>query len=251
MIPGDVGRRPILGSRVASTASDFDEEPPIHLAAERRSPVKAIPVNAIPVKAIRVFLVIDTSLVRGALAALLSGEDDIEVVAGMGVGDRVVPTAARHRPDVAVLDLELGGPEMLAVASVLHKKLPECRLVVLLTARRPGLIVRALDLPVAGAVDTNAHPRRLLTTIRQVAKGKKVIDPTLAVAAVGVTGSPLTPRELTVLELAADGASPPEIAKALFLSRGTVCNYLSRIIAKLHARTRIDAIRIAREAGWI
>lgn len=247
MIPGDLERRPTHGSRVASAASHYEEQPTIRLAADRGSPMSAIPVPAI-----RVFLVIDTSLVRGALAALLSGEDDIEVVAGMGVGDRVVPTVARHRPDVAVLDLELGGPEMLAVAGVLHKKLPDCRLVVLLTARRPGLIVRALDLPVAGAVDTNAHPRRLLTTIRQVAKGKKVIDPTLAVAAVGVTGgSPLTPRELTVLELAADGASPPEIAKQLFLSRGTVCNYLSRIIAKLHARTRIDAIRIAREAGWI
>lgn len=202
-------------------------------------------------RAIRVFLVIDTSLVRGALAALLSGEDDIEVVAGMASSDRVVASAVRHQPDVAVLDVELGGAEMLAVARALHQRLPECRLVVLATARRPGLVVRALDLSVAGAVDTNAHPRRLLTTIRQVAKGKMVIDPALAVAAIGSSGNPLTPRELTVLDLAAGGASPTDIAKQLFLTRGTVCNYLSRIITKLDARTRIDAIRIAREAGWI
>lgn len=218
-----------------------EDAPTVRLDAERRTPSPTI----------RVFLVVDASLVRGALAALLSGEDDIEVVAGMGVGERVVPTAVRHRPDVAILDVDLGGPEMLAVASTLHQRLPECRQIVLLTARRPGLVVRALDLPVTGAVDTNAQPRRLVSTIRQVAKGKKVIDPALAVAAVGVTGSPLTPRELTVLELAADGASPSEIAQQLFLSRGTVCNYLSRILTKLQARTRIDAIRIARESGWI
>jgi len=200
---------------------------------------------------IRVCLVIDTSLVRGALAALLSGEDDINVVAGMGMSDRVVPTIIRHQPDVAVLDLELGGAEMLAVARALHTRLPECRVIALMTARRPGLVVRALGVPVAGAVDTNAQPRRLLATIRQVVKGKKVIDPALAVAAVGLPGSPLTPRELTVLDLAAGGASPSEIAQELFLTRGTVCNYLSRAIGKLGARTRIDAIRIAREAGWI
>lgn len=204
-----------------------------------------------PLRAIRVVLVVDTSLLRGALAALLSGEDDIEVVAEMAMGDRVIPTAVRHQPDVAVLDVEVGDSAMLEVARALHRQVPDCRVVVLMTARRPGLVVRALNVPVAGAVDTNEQPPRLLATIRQVAKGQRVIDPALAVAAIGVTGSPLTPRELTVLDLAADGASPPEIAKKLFLSRGTVCNYLSRILTKLGARSRIDAIRIAREAGWI
>lgn len=241
MIAKDAGESN-RGNRMASPLAAYDDTPTVRLEeTERRTPNRTI----------RVFLVVDASLVRGALAALLSGEDDIEVVAGMGVGDRVVPTAVRHRPDVAILDVDLGGPEMLAVASVLHQRLPECRQIVLLTARRPGLVVRSLELPVTGAVDTNAQPRRLVNTIRQVAKGKKVIDPALAVAAVGVSGSPLTPRELTVLELAADGASPSEIAQQLFLSRGTVCNYLSRILTKLHARTRIDAIRIARESGWI
>ncbi|MGH3867878.1 MAG: response regulator transcription factor [Pseudonocardiaceae bacterium] len=202
-------------------------------------------------KPIRVFLVIDMSLLRGALATLLSSEEDIDVVAGMAAGDRVVPTAIRHQPDIVVLDLDQGGSDVLATAQALHERLPECRVVVLATAQRPGLVRRALDVPVAGAVDKDAQPRRLLATIRQVAKGKRTIDPALAVAAIGVAGSPLTPRELTVLDLASGGASPAEIAQRLFLSRGTVCNYLSRVMSKLEARTRIDAIRIAAEAGWI
>lgn len=202
-------------------------------------------------KPIRVLLVIDMSLLRGALSALLSGEDDIDVVAGMAGGDRVVPTAIRHQPDIVVVDLDQGGSDVLVTAQTLHERLPECRVVVLATAQRPGLVRRALDVPVAGAVDKDAQPRRLLTTIRQVAKGKRTIDPALAVAAIGVAGSPLTPRELTVLDLASGGASPTEIAQRLFLSRGTVCNYLSRVMTKLEARTRIDAIRIAAEAGWI
>ena len=202
-------------------------------------------------KPIRVLLVIDMSLLRGALASVLSSEDDIEVVAGMAAGDRVVPTAIRYQPDIAVLDLDQGGSDVLATAQALHERLPGCRVIVLAAAHRPGLVRRALDVPVAGAVDKDAQPRRLLATIRQVAKGKRTIDPALAVAAIGVAGSPLTPRELTVLDLASGGASPTEIAQRLFLSRGTVCNYLSRVMTKLDARTRIDAIRIAAEAGWI
>jgi two-component system, NarL family, response regulator DesR len=201
--------------------------------------------------AIRVLLVIEMSLLRGALAAVLSHEADIEVVGGIAGGDRVVPAAIRHQATIAVLDIDQGGSEALVTAQTLHERLPECRVVVLATAQRPGLVRRALDVPVAGAVDKDAQPRRLLATIRQVAKGKRTIDPALAVAAIGVAGSPLTPRELTVLDLASGGASPTEIAQRLFLSRGTVCNYLSRVMTKLEARTRIDAIRIAAEAGWI
>lgn len=200
---------------------------------------------------IRVLLVIEMNLLRGALAAVLSNEEDIEVVGGIAGGERLVPAAIRHRPDVAVLDVDQGGSEALTAAQTLHERLPGCRVVVLATAQRPGLVRRALDVPVAGAVDKDAQPRRLVGTIRQVAKGKRMIDPALAVAAIGVAGSPLTPRELTVLDLASGGASPTEIAQRLFLSRGTVCNYLSRVMTKLDARTRIDAIRIAAEAGWI
>ncbi len=223
-------------------------------ASDEATPIpqqRAAAGGSTPQGAIRVFLVIDTGLIRGAYTALLSGEDDMEVVAAMAPGGRVAAAVVRHRPDVAVLDVDLSGPEALTVIATLHHRLPECRVVVLVGAQRPGLVVRALDAPVAGAVDTNAQPRRLLSTIRQVAKGKKVIDPTLAVVAVGASDNPLAPRELAVLELAASGASPPDIARRLFLSRGTVANYLSRAITKLGARSRIDAIRIASEAGWI
>jgi two-component system, NarL family, response regulator DesR len=203
------------------------------------------------VNSIRVLLVIEMSLLRGALATVLASEEDIEVVGGIAGGDRVVPTATRYRPDIIVLDIDQGGSETLAAAQLLRERLPECQVVVLASPQRPGLVRRALDVPVAGAVDKDAQPKRLLATIRQVAKGKRTIDPALAVAAIGVAGSPLTPRELTVLDLASGGASPTEIAQRLFLSRGTVCNYLSRVMTKLEARTRIDAIRIAAEAGWI
>ncbi|MGH3901588.1 MAG: response regulator transcription factor [Pseudonocardiaceae bacterium] len=243
MIPQHQASSRIPRNLAASTAVACDEYPGI--------PEPPAVAGGRAHNAIRVFLVIDMSLLRGALAAVLSSEDDIEVIAGMAMGDRVIPTAIRHRPDIVVVDVDQSGPDVLATAHALHERLPECRVVVLATARRPGLVRRALDVPVAGAVDKEAQPRRLLATIRQVAKGKRTIDPALAVAAIGVAGSPLTPRELTVLDLASGGASPTEIAQRLFLSRGTVCNYLSRVMTKLDARTRIDAIRIAHEAGWI
>jgi two-component system, NarL family, response regulator DesR len=245
MISRHQPQRSLVASTVAAGAeyTGIHESPAtVHSSAHQPSP---------DTKPIRVLLVIDMSLLRGALAAVLSTEDDIEVVAGMAAGDRVVPSAIRHQPDIAVLDLDQGGSDVLATAQALQERLPGCRVIVLAAANRPGLVRRALDVPVAGAVDKDAQPRRLLATIRQVAKGKRTIDPTLAVAAIGVAGSPLTPRELTVLDLASGGASPTEIAQRLFLSRGTVCNYLSRVMTKLEARTRIDAIRIAAEAGWI
>jgi two-component system response regulator DesR len=237
----------------ASTAAACPEYLGIRQAAVASAPVaQSAPVGEHrAAKPIRVFLVIEMSLLRGALAALLSSEDDIEVVAAMGRGERVIPAALRHRPDIIVVDVDQGGSDVLATAEALHERLPESRIIVLAAAQRPGLVRRALDVPVAGAVDKDAQPRRLVSTIRQVAKGKRTIDPALAVAAIGVAGSPLTPRELTVLDLASGGASPSEIAQRLFLSRGTVCNYLSRVMTKLEARTRIDAIRIAAEAGWI
>lgn len=200
---------------------------------------------------IRVLLVIDMNLVRGAFAALLSGDDDMEVVAGLALGEPVLSAALRLRPDVTVLDIEAGEADGLTVIRHIHEQLPACRVVALASARRPGLVRRALDVHVAGAVDKDAHPSRLPTTIRRVADGQRAIDPALAVAAVAVPDSPLTRRELAVLGLAAGGASQSEIAGRLFLSPGTVRNYLSRVVSKTGARSRIDAIRIARDAGWL
>ncbi len=199
---------------------------------------------------IRVLLVIDMNLVRGAFAALLSGEDDIEVVAGLALDETVLPAARRLRPHVTVLDID-GGADGLTAALQIHEQLPACPVVALASAQRPGLVRRALGVHVAGAVDKDAQPSRLPATIRQVAQGQRAIDPTLAVAAVAAPDSPLTFRELAVLDLAAGGASPSEIAGRLFLSPGTVRNHLSRATSKTGARSRIDAIRIARDAGWL
>src|SRR5690348_1547919 len=110
------------------------------------------------VNPIRVLLVMEMSLLRGALAAVLAGEEDIEVVGGIAGGERVLPTAIRHRPDIAILDVDQGGSEALTAAQMLRERLPECRVVVLATAQRPGLVRRALDIPVAGAVDKDAQP---------------------------------------------------------------------------------------------
>jgi two-component system response regulator DesR len=139
----------------------------------------------------------------------------------------------------------------LTTVTELRRRLPECQIVALAPAKPAGLVQRLLAAEVMGAVDKSAPATRLLQAIRGAAKGELVVDVNLAVAALAVEPNPLTPRELEVLRLAAEGASGPEIAEALHLSPGTVRNYLSKVINKTCARTRVDAVRIAREAGWI
>jgi two-component system, NarL family, response regulator DesR len=139
----------------------------------------------------------------------------------------------------------------LAMVRELRNRLPDCQIVALAAAKPASLVQRLLAADVLGAVDKNAPAARLLEAIRGAAKGELVVDVNLAVAALAVEPNPLTQRELEVLRLAADGASGREIAEQLHLSPGTVRNYLSKVINKTCARTRVDAVRIAREAGWI
>ncbi|UBU19018.1 response regulator transcription factor [Nonomuraea gerenzanensis] len=200
---------------------------------------------------IRTLLAEDMKLVRGALVALLAYEEDIEVVAEVDRGDRILAAARASRPDVAVLDIALPGMDGLAAAGVLHEKLPECGVLILTGVGTPGLLKRALDVHVRGFMAKDAPPGRLADGIRRVAEGERVIDSELAIAAMRPAEAPLTQRELDVIGAAADGASVGEIAASLYLAEGTVRNYLSRTTAKLGARSRIDAIRIARESGWI
>ncbi|GAA2204895.1 response regulator transcription factor [Nonomuraea monospora] len=200
---------------------------------------------------IRTLLAEDMNLVRGALVALLAYEEDIEVVAEVDRGDRILAAARASRPDVAVLDYALPGMDGVAAASVLHEKLPECGVLILTGVGTPGLLKRALDAHVRGFMAKDAPPGRLADGIRRVADGERVIDSELAIAAMRPAEAPLTQREMDVIGAAADGASVGEIAASLYLSEGTVRNYLSRTTAKLGARSRIDAIRIARESGWI
>ena len=200
---------------------------------------------------IKVLLAEDQAMIREALAALLSFEDDIEVVAQVGRGDEAIAAAKEHRPDVALLDIEMPGLDGLSAAAELHRLFPEMRIVILTTFGRPGYLRRAMESGVSGFIVKDSPADKLAATIRQVIDGRRVIDPDLAAAALAEGGSPLTPRERDVLAASADATTVQQIAQAVFLSEGTVRNYLSACIQKTGARNRAEALRIADERGWL
>jgi two-component system response regulator DesR len=200
---------------------------------------------------IRVMLAEDMHMVRGALVALLRLEPDIEVVADVSTGTDILPTALKHEPDVAVIDIDLPGKDGLTAAAELHERVPKTRTLILTGLGRPGTLRRALSARVGGFILKDAPPKELADAIRNVAAGRRVIDSQLALAAWDSADCPLTAREVEVLRLASEGMEAVEIAAALFLSAGTVRNYLTTIIGKLNARNRVDAIRIAGSAGWL
>lgn len=199
---------------------------------------------------IKVMLAEDMHMVRGALVALLNLEPDIEVVVDVSTGTDILPTAMKHEPDVAVIDIDLPGKDGLTAAAELHERLPGIRTLILTGLGRPGTLRRALSARVGGFLLKDAPSRELADAIRSVAAGRRVIDSQLALAAWDSADCPLTAREIEVLRLASEGMEPVEIAAKLFLSAGTVRNYLTTIIGKLNARNRVDAIRIASTAGW-
>jgi len=199
----------------------------------------------------RVLIAEDMHLLREALVELLSLEDGIEVVAQVASGAQIVPAAERERPDVALIDIDLPELDGITAASALRERLPSCRVLILTALSKPGQLRRALDAGVAGFVPKDLRPADLVEAIRTVAGGGQVVDPALAVTALQTPASPLTQRETEVLRLSATGAQPLEIAERLFLTYGTVRNYLTSAVTKLDARNRIDAVRIATEAGWI
>jgi len=200
---------------------------------------------------IKVLIAEDMHLIRGALVALLSLEEDMEVVAELDRGDGIVAAALAARPDVAVLDIDLPGLDGLAAAGRLREQLPDCRVLILTGLSQPGHLRRALQVHVRGFIVKDAPATTLADGIRRVAAGERVIDPDLVVAALETGVSPLTTRETDVLRAAEDGGATDEIATTLSLSPATVRNYLSNAITKVGARNRIDAIRIARNAGWL
>jgi len=200
---------------------------------------------------IRVLIAEDMHMIRGALVALLSLEPDIEVVAQLERGDDILQVALRTRPDVAVLDIDLPGLDGLSAADLLHEHLPECRTLILTGLTQPSNLLRALKVHVRGFLLKDAPSDRLADSVRRVAEGQRVLDPELVAAAVETGTSPLTKRETEVLRTAGSGLATDEIATRLSLSPATVRNYLSNAIAKVGARNRLDAIRIARDAGWL
>ncbi len=200
---------------------------------------------------IKVLLAEDMHMLRGALVALLNLESDIRVVAEVASGSEILKAAKQHQPDVAVIDIDLPGKDGLTAAAEVHAEMPECRILILTSLGRPGTVRRALDARVDGFIVKDAPSDRLANAVRQVASGRRVIDSELALTAWDTEGCPLAPREIEILRLAAAGHNVADIAANLFLSAGTVRNYLTAAVTKLNARNRVDAIRIAQEAGWL
>jgi two-component system response regulator DesR len=200
---------------------------------------------------IRMLLADDQALVRGALAAMLGLEPDIEVVAQVGTGEEVVPAARRHNPDVALLDVQMPGKDGLTAAAELRRALPGCRVIVCTTFGRPGYLARAMAAGAAGFIVKDAPPEQLVDAVRRVHAGLRVVDPALAAESLASGASPLTEREREVLLAAADGGTVADVARVLHVSEGTARNHLSSAIGKTGARTRAEAARIAEERGWL
>jgi two-component system response regulator DesR len=200
---------------------------------------------------IKVLIAEDMHLIRGAIVALLGLEQDMEVVAELERGDLIVATALKTEPDVAVLDIGLPGVDGLTAAERLHEELPQCRVLILTGMSQPGNLLRALKVHVRGFIPKDAPAKTLADGIRRVAAGERVIDPGMVAAALETGASPLTAREADVLRTAEQGLSTEAIGLRLSLAPTTVRNYLSNAIAKTGGRNRLDAIRIARDAGWL
>ncbi|MER6508175.1 DNA-binding response regulator [Nonomuraea sp. NPDC050227] len=200
---------------------------------------------------IRVLLAEDMHMIRAALTALLRLEPDIEVVAEVVRGDEIVPVALDVRPDVAVVDIDLPVTDGITAAAELRERLPSCRILVLTAMGQPGHLRRALAAGIEAFLVKDAPGDRLAEAIRRTAAGLRVLESELVSSAMEYGESPLTPRETTVLRQAARGATAEEIAAGLHLSPGTVRNYLTAAITKTGARNKIDAVRVAEDAGWL
>lgn len=193
----------------------------------------------------------DMQILRDTLVSLLGLEEDIEVVAEVADGDGIIPAAIAGRPDVALVDIDMPGTDGLTAAARLHQECPDCRVLILTVLGQPGNLRKALAAHVAGFLPKDTRAENLLAAVRRVAAGEQVVDLRLALAALEVKDNPLSSREAEVLRRFAAGDGPSEIATTLYLSHGTVRNYLAVAVTKLGARNRVDAVRIAAEAGWL
>jgi len=200
---------------------------------------------------IRVLLAEDQGMMRGALALLLDLESDIEVVAQVERGDLVVDAVRAHRPDVALLDIEMPGKSGLDAAAELRTQAPDCKVMILTTFGRPGYLRRAMEAGARGYLVKDGPVEELASAIRKVLAGQTVVDPALATAALTAGPNPLTDREREVLSAAVDGATIADIAGRLHLSESTVRNYLSAAIGKTGSRNRMEAVQAARAQGWL
>ncbi|MEW1834620.1 response regulator transcription factor [Microbacterium sp. NPDC079995] len=199
---------------------------------------------------IRVLIADDEDMIRTALAALLALEDDLEVVAECADGESAVARALELRPDVCLLDLEMPGIDGVEAAARIRQRIPT-RCVVVTRHARPGVLRRALGAGVDGFVPKSRPAGDVAAVIREVAAGRRYVDPEIAADALSDERSPLTDRELDVLRAGARGETIADIAASLHLSAGTVRNHVSSILGKLGLATRQQAAITARERGWI
>jgi two-component system response regulator DesR len=200
---------------------------------------------------IPVMIVGEVDLMRGALAAVLAHEDDLEVTSAFPLPEDAIAAARAHRPSVVIIDADRYGADGLDAIQRLGHELPDCRVLVLTNQWTVEVVRRALAAGVWGVTSADTSPEQLVESIRNVAAGERVIDSALAAAALKSTNSPLTEQERAALLLAGQGMRTREIATRLFLSPGTVRNYLSAAMRKTGARTRLEALRRARAAGWL
>jgi two-component system, NarL family, response regulator DesR len=200
---------------------------------------------------IRLLLADDQALVRGALAALLDLESDLEVVAEVSRGDEVVTAAIEHAADVALLDIEMPGIDGISATAALRAARPSCRVLIVTTFGRPGYLRRAMEAGASGFVVKDTPARQLAEAVRRVHAGLRVLDPALAEESLVSGASPLTTRETEVLRAARDGGTVADVAAVLHLSEGTVRNHLSAAIGKTGARNRAEAVRLAEDRGWL
>lgn len=200
---------------------------------------------------LRVLLAEDQAMVRGALSALLSLEEDIEIVAEASRADEVLSAALDVLPDVALLDIEMPGGDGLQAAALLRERLPSCRVIILTTFGRPGYLRRAMEGGAVGFLLKDAPAPELAQAIRRVVEGERVVDPVLVTAALSEGDNPLTEREREALAASEGGATIEDVAAMLYLSEGTVRNYLSTAIKKLGTRNRVEAARLAERKGWL
>ena len=201
-------------------------------------------------KKINIIIAEDQGMLLGALSALLDLEDDFHVVAKAHDGHEALQLAREHQPDIVLTDIEMPNMTGIELAQQIQKEAMNCKVVILTTFARAGFLRRAMEAGVKGYLLKDAPSDELAHALRRVMNGGKVIDPELVVEA-WQDVDPLTDKERKALRLVAEGMSTENIAKELFLSHGTIRNYLSNAVSKLHANNSIEAARIARQKGWL
>lgn len=200
---------------------------------------------------IRVVLADDQALVRGAIAALLGFEEDLEVVGQVGGGVQLLELLALKPADVALVDVEMPGINGLDALEAIRASFPQVAVIMVTAFGRPGYVKRALEAGAKGFIVKDTPASELSAAIRNVYAGQLVVDPQLALAGLSKGDNPLTEREAEVLRAASQGASASEIARELYLSEGTVRNYISAAISKTGAHSRGEAYLRAEENGWL